>query len=372
MQSSCLGLPGAFAPFIPIAIQTPNNSGRTADQPGIQVSHRFSTNSGAAIALSFTIRMRLMDTLTKRERSERMSRVRGKDTGPELAVRKLAHSMGYRYRLHVRDLPGAPDLVFPRLRNIIRAWLLLAPPRELQTGSAAKVQTGILVTKTEREPYPRLGKCESPPEKWLESEDNLGMPNQQNRTTSKVTQFVPSRSSLKSVELFSGAGGLALGIARAGFEHLAVVEWNPDACGTMRLNQGSIPEMGSWPIYQADVRCFDFKDLPEDIDLLAGGVPCQPFSIGGKHRGHKDERNMFPELVLAVRTLRPKAVLIENVKGLTRPSFAKYFGYIELMLTYPEIARRSGEDWTDHRARLERHHTGSAFHGLHYKVVYRS
>ena len=119
MPTSCPGLPGAFAPFIPIAIQTPNNSGRTADQPGIQVSHRFSTNSGAAIALSFTIRMRLMDTLTKRERSERMSRVRGKDTGPELAVRKLAHSMGYRYRLHVRDLPGAPDLVFPRLRKII-------------------------------------------------------------------------------------------------------------------------------------------------------------------------------------------------------------------------------------------------------------
>lgn len=60
-----------------------------------------------------------MDTLSKQERSERMSRVRGKDTGPELAVRRLAHGMGFRYRLHVRELPGAPDLVFPRMRKII-------------------------------------------------------------------------------------------------------------------------------------------------------------------------------------------------------------------------------------------------------------
>jgi DNA (cytosine-5)-methyltransferase 1 len=174
---------------------------------------------------------------------------------------------------------------------------------------------------------------------------------------------------LRSVEIFSGAGGLALGIARAGFEHLAVVEWNADACRTLRENQGRVKEMHSWPIHHCDVREFEFGSLPEGIDLLAGGVPCQPFSIGGKHLGQEDERNMFPELIAAVRGLRPKAVLVENVRGLARPTFAKYFGYIELMLTYPEIARRHGEEWAAHRARLERQHTGGTYRGLSYKVV---
>lgn len=176
---------------------------------------------------------------------------------------------------------------------------------------------------------------------------------------------------LRSVELFSGAGGLALGIARAGFEHLAVVEWDADACETLRENQKRVMEMRSWPVIHSDVRAFDFASLPDGIDLLAGGVPCQPFSIGGKHLGHEDERNMFPDLIKAVRSLKPKAVLVENVRGLARPSFARYFGYIELMLTYPEVVRRAGEEWTTHRARLERHHTGSLSKGLQYKVVHQ-
>jgi len=80
---------------------------------------------------------------------------------------------------------------------------------------------------------------------------------------------------------------------------------------------------------------------------------------------------MFPELISAVRKLRPKAVLVENVRGLARPSFAKYFGYIELMLTYPEITRRPAEEWASHRARLEKHHTGGIYRGLNYKVVHQ-
>lgn len=177
---------------------------------------------------------------------------------------------------------------------------------------------------------------------------------------------------MRSVELFTGAGGLALGIARAGFEHLAVVERDRSACMTLRENQTRRVEgMGSWPVFPFDVREFDYSVVPEGVDLLAGGVPCQPFSIGGKHRGHADERNMFPELVSAIRKLRPKAVLVENVRGLVRPAFAKYFGYIELKLAYPEIERKGSEDWVSHLARLERYHTRGKRDGLYYRVVHR-
>jgi DNA (cytosine-5)-methyltransferase 1 len=177
---------------------------------------------------------------------------------------------------------------------------------------------------------------------------------------------------MRSVELFSGAGGLALGVARAGFEHLAVVEWDRSACMTLRTNQARhVEKMSSWPVWECDVRKFDCRLVPEGLDLLAGGVPCQPFSIGGKHRGHADERNMFPELVTVIRKLKPKAVLVENVRGLARPAFAKYFGYIELKLTYPEISRKEGEEWASHLGRLERYHTRGRRDGLYYRVVHR-
>lgn len=177
---------------------------------------------------------------------------------------------------------------------------------------------------------------------------------------------------MRSVELFSGAGGLALGAARAGFDHLAVVEWDQAACRTLTENQSRhVETMPSWPVYHCDVRDFDYRAIPEGLDLLAGGVPCQPFSIGGKHRGHTDERNMFPELIAAIRRVKPKAVLVENVRGLARPSFAKYFGYIELMLTYPEIRRRQSEEWHEHLGRLERYHTKGKRDGLYYRVVHR-
>ncbi len=163
---------------------------------------------------------------------------------------------------------------------------------------------------------------------------------------------------MNSVELFAGAGGLAIGIGRAGFRPLAIVEWDGDACATLRQNaERGVLGLDHGPIYRQDVRKFDYCAIPEGIELLAAGVPCQPFSIGGKHKGHLDERNMFPELVRAIRRLKPLAVLVENVRGLARPSFARYFGYIELMLMYPEIGRKGIEEWFEHAARLERYHT---------------
>jgi DNA (cytosine-5)-methyltransferase 1 len=177
---------------------------------------------------------------------------------------------------------------------------------------------------------------------------------------------------MRSVELFSGAGGLALGVARAGFEHSAVVEWDHSACKTLRENQArKVESMPNWPVHECDVRKFDYSLVKSGVDLLAGGVPCQPFSIGGKHRGHADERNMFPEMANAIRQLSPKAVLVENVRGLARPSFSKYLGYIELMLSYPEIPRKRGEEWLEHVGRLERYHTKGRKDGLCYNVVHR-
>lgn len=177
---------------------------------------------------------------------------------------------------------------------------------------------------------------------------------------------------MRSVELFTGAGGLALGISRAGFKHLALVEMDADSCNTIQENKRRhVEEMHRWPIFNCDVKAFEFHSIPEGVELLAAGVPCQPFSIGGKHRGHSDERNLFPQTVEVIRQIKPLAVIIENVRGLRRRTFSKYFGYIELMLTYPEVAKRKEENWIDHLSRLERHHTRGRHDTLSYRVVHR-
>lgn len=178
---------------------------------------------------------------------------------------------------------------------------------------------------------------------------------------------------MRSVELFAGAGGLAIGMANAGFQHAAVVEWDHDACETFRENQRHHAHaVEGWPVHEVDARSFNFSSLGRDIEVVSGGPPCQPFSMGGKHQGQRDDRNMFPEAVRAVRELMPKAFIFENVKGLTRKSFASYFSYIHLQLQYPELARRKGENWMQHRARLEQHHSsnkGAATYNVLFNVL---
>lgn len=159
---------------------------------------------------------------------------------------------------------------------------------------------------------------------------------------------------MNSFELFTGAGGLALGIAAAGLRHLGVAEWNRDACASLRANSERIPSMKGWPIFEGDVRDLDFTRWHGGVDLLAAGAPCQPFSLGGKHLGDADARNMFPEVFRATREMRPAMVVVENVKGLLRKSFGEYFEYIELQLSFPELTPDGGEHWQDHKARLER------------------
>lgn len=160
---------------------------------------------------------------------------------------------------------------------------------------------------------------------------------------------------MRSVELFSGCGGLALGLARAGFEHDLMVEWKPEAVDTLMLNKArGVEHVADWNVVGGDVRKIDWTRFNGEIDLVAGGPPCQPFSIGGKHRGHTDDRDMWPEAVRAVREIAPAAFLFENVKGLARPAFSSYLEWILESLARPDIKRKPGETHARHLVRLRR------------------
>lgn len=177
---------------------------------------------------------------------------------------------------------------------------------------------------------------------------------------------------MKCVELFAGAGGLAMGVHLAGFEPQAVVEWDKWACDTIRENGAlGYPLVAGWNVHEGDVRAFQWESVGEGIDLLAGGPPCQPFSMGGKHQAHDDTRDMFPATVDIVRRLRPRAFIVENVKGLTRSAFANYYQYILLQLSFPEIGKRENEDWFEHFRRLQSKKASgkSVGKGLTYNVV---
>jgi DNA (cytosine-5)-methyltransferase 1 len=177
---------------------------------------------------------------------------------------------------------------------------------------------------------------------------------------------------MKSVELFAGAGGLGLGLSLSGFEPETVIEWDKWACDTIRENKScGYPLVRDWNIFEGDARLFDYSSIVSEVDLISGGPPCQPFSLGGKHKAFKDKRDMFPIAVDAVRRLSPRAFIFENVKGITRASFANYFQYIILQLSYPEIVRKKDEDWLHHLSRLECQKTSGKVNGLTYNVVAR-
>ena len=124
-------------------------------------------------------------------------------------------------------------------------------------------------------------------------------------------------SKLSCLEICAGAGGQSLGLDLAGFGHELAVEIDPDACETLRLNRSR------WKIHEGDVRGVDGTAY-RGIDLLAGGVPCPPFSIAGKQLGGDDERDLFPEALRLVEEAQPKAVMLENVRGLSTAKFQTY------------------------------------------------
>lgn len=156
------------------------------------------------------------------------------------------------------------------------------------------------------------------------------------------------------VELFAGGGGLAMGVHNAGFRPLLVNEYATRAIETLQTNP--TPDGDKWPLKPGDVRDLveDFKALEGQVDILAGGPPCQPFSLGGVAKGTEDERNMFPQMFRAIQEMRPKAVICENVRGLLRQSFEPYFHYILNEMRLPFVEREPGATWEEHNEVLEK------------------
>ncbi|SDM62500.1 DNA (cytosine-5)-methyltransferase 1 [Lentzea albidocapillata subsp. violacea] len=160
-----------------------------------------------------------------------------------------------------------------------------------------------------------------------------------------------------------------MAVHQAGFRPLLFNEFNNRACETLVASakktlgvdglersletKPSPPEEGKpAPLYPGDVRDLDLSALQGKVDILAGGPPCQPFSAGGIAKGDEDKRNMFPAVFKAVREMRPKAVICENVRGLLRPSFAEYFQYIQNELRLPFEKRNDEVSWQEHNSHL--------------------
>lgn len=159
---------------------------------------------------------------------------------------------------------------------------------------------------------------------------------------------------LTSVEIFAGGGGMALGMRQAGFIHEALVEWWAPAAKVLRHNADRDSTLWtSDHVFEQDVRT-TLTDLAAlgQINLVAGGPPCQPFSLAGTGAGHSDDRNMFPAAIDVVRELMPEYVVFENVPGLLRPSFAPYLDYVRDQLRRPMVTPKDGELWNEHHARI--------------------
>lgn len=167
---------------------------------------------------------------------------------------------------------------------------------------------------------------------------------------------VSASSGATSIELFAGGGGMALGLDQAGFEHLAVNEIDGRSLETLSANlNGPYADEGrAWPLLPGDVREQPWSAFTDQVALCAGGAPCQPFSLGGVHRGDVDRRNLWPAFIEVVRQTRPQAALGENVRGLTRPAFLPYLDYICDWLSLPHLLPSDGESWPQHQARLRR------------------
>lgn len=146
---------------------------------------------------------------------------------------------------------------------------------------------------------------------------------------------------MRVLELFSGAGGFAKGLEKAGFNHVALVEIDKHACASLRQN------FDKNIVYHSDIKELNYNNFSE-IDVITGGPPCQPFSLAGKHQAQQDSRDMFPYAINAIEKLKPKAFIFENVKGLLRASFADYFEYILLRLSYPHFGLQKTTDWKEH------------------------
>jgi len=136
---------------------------------------------------------------------------------------------------------------------------------------------------------------------------------------------VPKMTGLSTLELCAGGGGQAIGYEQAGIHHQALVEIDKHACATLRLNR---PD---WKVIETDLKLFDGRPF-RGVDILSGGLPCPPFSVAGKQLGDLDERNLFPALIRLVDEVKPRAVMIENVRGILDAVFLDYRQFVEKQL----------------------------------------
>ena len=137
------------------------------------------------------------------------------------------------------------------------------------------------------------------------------------RRARQLIDLAKMKGKLTCVEICAGAGGQAIGLERAGFEHVALVEYEQAYCDVLRSNKPN------WNVICQDVHQFDGRPYA-GVDLLAGGVPCPPFSVASKQLGENDERDLFPEAIRLISEIRPRAVMLENVRGLLDPKFDEY------------------------------------------------
>lgn len=160
---------------------------------------------------------------------------------------------------------------------------------------------------------------------------------------------------LSSAELFSGCGGLALGMSRAGFNHVLMAEYDFDAVATAKHNRArAIDHVRHWPIEQLDVRDIEWEPLRGQLAVISGGPPCQPFGIGGKKLGPADDRDMWPEAIRAIREAAPAGFLFENVRNIAGPRFRSYLDWIVEHLSRPNSTATPGESLDQHHDRLTR------------------
>jgi DNA (cytosine-5)-methyltransferase 1 len=158
---------------------------------------------------------------------------------------------------------------------------------------------------------------------------------------------------MRSAELFAGCGGLALGMSRAGFSHSLMAEFDADAVATVLHNkERGVAHVTDWPMARLDVRDIAWMAHRGKLSAISGGPPCQPFGIGGKKKGHRDARDMWPEAIRAVREADPDAFLFENVRNIAGPRFRHYLQWITRHLQYPNEVRGFEESFAAHSTRL--------------------
>jgi len=185
-----------------------------------------------------------------------------------------------------------------------------------------------------------------------------------------MTEQTNSTTRRTDIELFAGGGGMAIGLNEAGFSPASFYEMDQHSCETRRHNAASKSATLVGEVVEGRAEELDWNAHKREVRLLAAGAPCQPFSLAGKHLAERDGRNLFPEVLRAVRQLRPFAVFLENVRGLARESFRPYFEYIIRQLQCPSIEPHRSELWQAHDIRIRRNQLSVGFEP-DYHVDYR-